>query len=283
MIKHPRISLGFNGDHIRYAEGWKEILAELGIAEGKDWHTFEQGSLATGSARVNCYRCELDNGEVIYFKRYVVNSRKPQFAYPLPSKPVIENYGFNILKKIGIPTLDVLAIGERRHFGQFIAGFIVTRSVESSLNLENFAKEQWYDMPEPQRSQTYWQISESILQQLKIAHENNFCHKDLKWRNILVTKKEGSYTTTWIDCPKAEVMRLRKKRRSLMDIGALSRLAMSYLPIREQLRWLQRYIDITGCHYTTKELFRSTQRFLRSRQPTLLDIEKKHITRKQPT
>jgi len=280
MIKHLRMGLGFHGDHIRYAEGWEDILTNLGIAEGKNWHTFKQGSLASGSARVNCYRCELNNGEVIYFKRYVVNSRKPQFAYPLPSKPVIENYGFNILKKIGIPTLDVLAIGERRHYGQFIAGFIVTRSIESSVDLESFAAKQWYDMPEPQRSQTYHKISESILRQLKITYDNNFCHKDLKWRNILITETKDSYTTTWIDCPKAEIMRLRKKRRILMDIGALSRLAMSYLPIKEQLRWLQRYIDATQCDYTARELFISVKNFLRSRPPTLLNIKKKPIRHK---
>jgi len=279
MINHPRMGLGFHGDHVRYADGWKDTLTKLGIAPKQDWHTFNQGILASGSARVNCYRCELENGEIIYFKRYVLGRRKPQFTYPLPSKPVVENFGFNVLKRIGIPTLDVLAIGERRHFGRLVAGFIVTRSIESSSDLESFAKEQWYDMPEPQRSQAYSQISESILQQVKVAHENNFCHKDLKWRNILVTKTNNRYATTWIDCPRAEIMRLRKKRRILMDIGGLSRLAISYLPIKEQLRWLQRYVDVTGCHYTAKELFRSVQKFLRSRQPELLDVEKKPILR----
>jgi len=280
MIRHPRIGLGFHGDHVRYAAGWEETLTKLGIAAGKDWHSFEQGELASGSARVNCYRCELDNGEIIYFKRYEIKSWKPQFFYPLPSKPVVENFGFNILNKIGIPSLDVLAIGERRNYGRLHAGFIVTRSIESSIDLEKFAEQQWYDMPEPQRSNAYHQISESILQQLNIAHENNFCHKDLKWRNILVKEKNGVYATTWIDCPRAEIMRLRKKRRILMDIGALARLAMSYLPVKEQLRWLQRYIDVTGCHYTAKELFRSVQKFLRSRRPELLDVEKKPIHRK---
>jgi len=280
MIKHKRIGLGFHGDHIRYADGWKEKLSALGIKENANWETLTLGKLASGSSLVNCFRLVMPDGEVIYFKRYVLKSRRPQFTYPLPSKPIVENYGFNILKNINIPTLDVLAIGEHRHYGRLLAGFIVTRGIEPSADLAGFAAEQWYDMPEPLRSQTYLQISESIINQLKIAHENNFCHHDLKWRNILVQKTEDGYKTTWIDCPRAETMVLREKRRILVDIGSLARLAMSYLPVREQLRWLQRYVDVTQCRYTARELFVSVQRFLRSRQPKLLPVEKKHISRK---
>ena len=280
MIKHPRIGLGFHGDCLRYADGWETIFNDIGIKAGSDWHTLDIGTLVSGSSVVSCYRHSLGNGEIIYFKRYVPKSYKPQFTYPLPSKPVVENFGFNVLKKIGVPTLDVLAVGERRHYGRLIAGFIVTRSIEHSMDLEAFAAEKWYDMPEPQRSQAYLQISESILMQLKTAHEHSFCHHDLKWRNILIQEVDGIYKTTWIDCPRAEYMRLRKKRRILVDIGSLARLAMSYLPVREQLRWLQRYIDITNCSYTARELFFSVRKFMRSRQPELLTIEKKHISRK---
>ena len=280
MIKHSRIGLGFHGDHLRYADGWEKSLTELGIAANSDWTQLDTGSLVSGSAVVNCYRHTLANGEVIYFKRYVLIRRKPQFTYPLPSKPVVENFGFNLLTEIGVPTLNVLAIGERRHYGRLVAGFIVTRSIESSIDLENFAAEQWYDMPEPQRSQTYLQISESVLAQLKIAHEHNFCHRDLKWRNILVQKTDEGYATTWIDCPRAEIMRLRKKRRILIDIGSLARLALSYLSVREQLRWLQRYVEVTNCNYSARELFIAVQGFLKSRQPQLLAVEKKLISRK---
>jgi len=281
VIKHARIGLGFNGDHLRYADGWEKVLIDIGIKPNSDWHKFNKGTAVSLSARVNCYRYELDDGESIYFKRYIPKNFKPQFFYPLPSKPVVENYGFNILNKIGIASLDVLAIGERRRHGRLIASFSVTRSIPNSTNLEHFAAEQWHDMPEPERSQAYHQISESILNQLKISHENFFCHHDLKWRNILIQKDNGHYKTTWIDCPRAEFMRLRGKRRILVDIGSLARLALSYLTIREQLRWLQRYIDITDCNYTARELFFSVKKFLRSRQPEILSIDIKPILRKK--
>lgn len=280
MIRHKRIALGFHGDQVRYAEGWKDTLLAIGIKPDSSWDKLVLGSLASGSRVVNCFRHTLENGEVIYFKRYVLNRRKPQFTYPMPSKAVVENFGFNILSEIGIPTLDVLAIGERRHYGRLVAAFIVTRGVEPTTNLENFAAEQWYNMPEPQRSQTYLQISESILAQLKIAHEHSFCHRDLKWRNILVEETSEGYKTIWIDCPRAGIMRLRRKRRILLDIGSLARLALSYLPVREQLRWLQRYIDVTQCDYTARQLFVAVQGFLKSRQPELLAVEKKIISRK---
>lgn len=282
MIKHKRIGLAFHGDHIRYTDGWEERLSALGIKENANWQALvlSKHIRGTGPSLVNCFRHEMENGEVIYFKRYVMFRHRPQFTYPMPSKPIVENFGFNALAEMGIPTLDVLAIGEHRYYGRLMGGFIVTRGVEPSIDLECFAAEQWYDMPEPQRSQVYLQLSETILAQLKVAHEHNFCHHDLKWRNILVEKIDGAYKTTWIDCPRAEFMPLRKKRRILVDIGSLARLAMSYLPVREQLRWLQRYVDVTQCNYTARELFVSVQRFLRSRQPKLLEVEKRHISRK---
>lgn len=280
MIKHKRIALGFHGDHVRYADGWEDRLSAIDIKADTDWDKLVLDKLASGSMTVNCFRHTLTNSEVIYFKRYVLNRRKPQFTFPMPSKAIVENFGFNVLAELGIPTLEVLAMGERRHYGRLVAAFIVTRGVEPSADLEKFAAGQWYDMPEPQRSQTYLKISESLLAQLKIAHTHNFCHHDLKWRNILVQRTDNGYNTVWIDCPRAKFMRLRKKRRILIDIGSLARLAMSYLPVREQLRWLQRYARETQCRYTAKELFRGVQGYLKNRPPPLLPVEKKPVSRK---
>ena len=282
MITLSRRAQAIHGEFVKIDGEWQEKLAAIGIKSGLHWLALEDGDVvATGGVKrsVNrCYRITLDCGQVIYFKRYFYRKPKPQF-WMMPSKAVIEAWGYQQLRGMELTTPDVIAYGEFRKFGRLYSAFIVSLEVPNTVDMEQFARDTWYDMPEPKRSQTYLQISESILKQLKIAHENNFCHKDLKWRNILIQESPGGYTTTWIDCPRASIMRFRTKRKILLDIGALARLAMSYIPVREQFRWLQRYVEVTQCPYTARELFTATQRFLRSRQPKPLPVTKKHITR----
>jgi len=282
MITLSRRAQAIHGEFVKIDGEWQEKLAAIGIKSGLHWLALEDGDVvATGGVKrsINrCYRITLDCGQVIYFKRYFYRKPKPQF-WMMPSKAAIEVWGYNQLSGIGIETPDAIAYGEQRSYGRLCSAFIVTLEVANTIDMEHFASKQWYDMPEALRSHAYLEISESILQQLKIAHENNFCHKDLKWRNILIQDTEQGYKTTWIDCPRASIMRLRNKRRILLDIGALARLALSYLSVREQLRWLQRYVEVTQCPYTARELYIATQRFLRSRQPTLLPVIKKPIRR----
>jgi hypothetical protein len=210
-LPHKRRALGFHGLHMNYAAGWEDKLAPLGINRNGDWRFLGAGELVSNSPLTKCFRITLDTGEVVYFKRYNYTRIKPQFYYPRPGKAAVENFGYHELQAIGIPTLEVLAVGELRCFGDIRAACIVTRAIPDSMNLEEFARH-WYQLPEPAFSNVYHEISRQILQQAQTSHQKHFSHRDLKWRNILIQKTGHGYLPVWIDCPKAAYMRIRRRR-----------------------------------------------------------------------
>lgn len=274
MIPTSRRALIFHGSRIYYAEGWRTALEQVGLSPDADWTRLEGGLQVSASKTTNCFRIVLDDGGAVYFKRYVYARSKPQFYYPMPSKAAVENFGYQQLRTIRIPTLDVLAVGELRCFGALRAACIVTREIPDSTNLEEFAAS-WFGLPEPEFSRVYNEISEQILQQARTAHQHHFYHRDLKWRNIVIQETAGGYLPVWIDCPKARYMPVRRRRGRLIDLAGLARLAISYLKVRDQLRALRTYLDGEYTPGDAKRLYRDIEHYLSRRFPELLDIGEK--------
>jgi len=280
-LPHKRRALGFHGLHMHYAADWEDKLASLGINRNGDWRFLDIGEQVSNSPLTKCFRITINTGEVIYFKRYNYSRIKPQFYYPWPSKAAVENFGFHQLKTIGIPTLEVLAFGEQRNFGNLRAAFIVTRGIPDSTNLEEFARS-WYRLPEPEFSDVYHELSRQILEQARTAHQKHFSHHDLKWRNIVIQQTAQGYLPVWIDCPRASYMHVRRRRGQLVDLAGLARLAISYLDVRSQLKALRFYLDEQYSHGDARQLYREIQHYLSRRLPEKLDIGEKRVISHRP-
>jgi tRNA A-37 threonylcarbamoyl transferase component Bud32 len=179
------------------------------------------------------------------------------------------------MQQLGIACPQVLAMGEQRRFGQLQAAFIITRGLDDSDNLEHFARHTWYPMAADQRRLVYRQIRHALLRQLRAAHGAGFCHHDLKWRNVLVRAEQNEYTTYWIDCPRARFMKHRPRRLQLVDLGALARLAISYLSPFEQMRFLRDYLGPQHASQA-RRLFLDIQAYLARRPPEKLDLPARH-------
>jgi hypothetical protein len=274
QLPGQRRALLFHGLQEYCQPQWQARLQQAGMLE-QGWQNWSEGELVAASHITRCYRVVQDNNETIYLKRYNYTRSKLQFSWPLPSKAAVECYGYGIMQQLGIACPQVLAIGEHRKFGQLQAAFIITRGIDNSDNLENFARHTWYPMAADQRRQVYRQIRNALLQQLRSAHGAGFCHHDLKWRNVLVTKEQNEYTTYWIDCPRARVMRHRTRRLQLVDLGALARLAISYLSPFEQMRFLRDYLGPRQAHLA-RRLFLDIRAYLARRPPEKLDLPARH-------
>jgi len=267
MIELSRLAQAIHGESIKIEHAWKEKLALLGIKPGLDWRDikFENVVATGGKARsINrCYRVELDNGEAIYFKRYLYLKPKPQF-WMMPSKAAIEVWGYNQLRSMGLETPEVLAYGEHRSLGRLYAAFIVTKEINNTVDMEKFAHDNWYFMPKPEQDRIYHQLSKQIMHIAHTMHAHNFYHHDFKWRNILVQKNSDDYKAILIDGPRASIKHLRKARGELVDIAGLARIAKFYLRRTEQLRWLR---DFCGDADKAKILFRKIQKYMSTREP----------------
>jgi tRNA A-37 threonylcarbamoyl transferase component Bud32 len=267
MIPTRRCAHLFHGEKIWYARGWQAALEKIGIAKGNNWARLSPGQFISGGSPItNCYRVELDNGEVGYFKRYVYDKPRPQF-WMLPSKAAVEVFGYDFMHRHGMEVPEVVAYGEQRHRGTLFAAFIVTKEIPDTINLTEFARDQWFGMREPERSATYKQISERLCAQVKAMHAAGFFHHDLKWKNILLRHDAAGWHPIWIDCPRAARIRLRKRRSVIIDLGRLGRLAGQYLSVKQQLRWLHAYLGPQARKKDVKKLYSEVKDYLDRRRP----------------
>ena len=216
-------------------------------------------------------------GTPIYCKFYRHGHRRRRLPWPVPSRAVVEAWAYQRLQALGIPTPQVVAVGELRHLGLLEAAAIVTQEVPDSLNLAQFANDVWLQMSRRERRTVAHQIVESLVSQLRTAHAAGFHHQDLKWRNVLVRQSNGVYETIWIDCPRATERSVFRRRGCVLDLSGLARLALSYLSPVDRLRFIHAYLGPAASPENAKSLSRAVEAHLARRPPVLVPVEPFHI------
>ena len=269
----------FNGE-VRFIDPTRlEELHKLGFTHQSDWSTLSPGICVSESQITNCFKIDLDNGQSIYFKRYTYPESKQSRYWMRASKAQVETFGYQQLKKLNIPTLKVIAFGESRTVGKLKAAYIITQGVRKSMDLQQFAKDVWFELPKNERSRIYLDLRQQIFDQLRRAHQANFFHQDLHWRNILVTNENGQYRTTWIDCPRAAYRKLpfNSRHGQMVDMSCLGRRSLDYLSRSERYRALTAYLQMSDKGWTPRTMFKEIQaHHIRSpNPPKTLGVESK--------
>ena len=267
MITLARMVQVFHGWRFRVEPAWKERLAAVGIAEDRDWTQVVGDRLMSSSPATKCYRISLPDSETVFFKRYVYPKKFWLEFWMRPGKAAVETWAYRQLRALGIPTLEVVAFGERRILGMLIATFLVTREVPATQTLITFATGAWSGMPAPEQRRVYRELAGQLLAQLRTAHQGRFFHHDLKWRNILVLQEGEHYTPVWIDSPRASRMPFRRGRGVMVDLSGLARPAIFLLSKYDRMRFIWRYLEGGRRPGDAKRLYRKVARHLDRRPP----------------
>lgn len=262
----------FHGERFEVEAGWKDALELIGVKPGKSWITATGDQLVSFSPATRCFRCRLKDKRTVYFKRYVYQRKNWLEFWMRSGKAGVEVFAYQRLQKLGIPTLEPVAYGEYRRFGMLLATCIVTPEVPGAIELRQFAVETWYQMPEPKRSEVYREIAGKLVEQLRTAHHARFFHHDLKWRNILIQKQGNSYTPVWIDAPRADIKRLRRRRGVIVDLSGLARIAVSVLSVHDRMRFLCRYLGGSRSPGEAKRLYLAVAAHLSRRPPKPVEL-----------
>ena len=257
----------FHGEYFTADEAWRPALEAAGIKAGRKWMAAVGDQLVSYSPATRCFRHRLNDQRSVYFKRYVYKKNHWLEFWMRSGKAGVEVFAYQQLAKLGIPTLDPVAYGEYRRFGMLLGTFIVTVEVPDAVELRTFAVDSWYLMPEPQRSEVYREITRKLVKQLRSAHAASFFHHDLKWRNILIQKNESGYTPVWIDAPRADIKRLRRKRGIMVDLSGLARMAVSMLSVYARMRFICQYLGRERQPGEAKRLFLQVAAHLSRRPP----------------
>jgi hypothetical protein len=260
-----------HGEVFRVDDAWREALAQRGIGPRSDWTRFVGDQLVSTAPAVKCYRCDLGR-ESVYFKRYVFPGRAWYEFLLRPAKPAVEFWAYSRLRELGIPTLEVVAFAERRRFGVFQAGCIVTRGIPDTIDLDAFARTIWCHWPRSRRVGTARAIAGNLLAQAHVAHRSGFFHHDLKWRNILINPAGEPDSLVWIDAPRASRMRLRGRRGVVTDLSGLARIAISLFSRFELMRFVHLYLGAGASGAEAKRLFRQVQHHLSRRMPRPVEL-----------
>ncbi len=156
----------FHGNRLYFASGWQEKLKEIDLIQGCRWDELEPGEIVTRSKRTNAYKVTLDDGETVFFKRYLLFG-KPYKFYLRPSEPTVEVYSYKVMAKLGIPIAEPLALGEIRRFGSLFAACIVTRGVPDTISLSKYAAQEWLLLPRELQEEAFLTISSTICRHLQ--------------------------------------------------------------------------------------------------------------------
>jgi len=180
-------------------------------------------------------------GRDYFVKRYHPHGEHFRKAFGR-SWPVAEYRNLAYFQQMGIPVPRVVAYGSQRVLGLFRRGVIVTEGVPQAVDLKSFARAR------PEFFHDRIQVTRLLLlvaDYVRRIHEDGFTHRDLKWRNLLVTLEETPQVF-FLDCPRGGHRRRPwHEHRVIKDLATLDRLAVQYLSRTTRLRFYLAYRNQT--------------------------------------
>ena len=185
-----------------------------------------------------------------YVKRYGANANRKnwrrkwarylrRYARDFLPRPRVKAEWQNLMQfaRWGIPVPEIVAWGmERRRWGAFYRGALITRELPDASDLASLAHQR-----DARLRNRRW--VESVMRQVaahtRTLHAHHFAHNDLKWRNILVDKTGKVW---FIDCPLGNYWfgSLLAYRQS-KDIACLDKVARQTLSATQRLRFYRLY------------------------------------------
>lgn len=152
-----------------------------------------------------------------------------------------------ILQDLGIPTPKIVAYGQKYKLGMYKVGALVTEEVADTADLENHVRSH----PELVHDKKWlFSVLEQVADYTRRMHEAKFIHKDLNWRNILVTIT-GKPKIYFIDCPSGRyVSPLFFARGQIRDLAHLDKVGRQLLSKTDLLKFYKFYRQ---CKKLTRE------------------------------
>lgn len=163
--------------------------------------------------------------------------------------------------KWGIPTAPIVAYGLERRMGTFVRGALITRELESTLDMAYMAKHE-----DPRFDDPHWvaTISAQLARATRTLHDHRFAHNDLKWRNLLVNERAELFL---IDCPTGAFWwGPFLSYRVVKDLACLDKVASKVLSRSQRLRFYLQYCGRERLSSTDKRRVRQIVKFFEGRE-----------------
>lgn len=182
----------------------------------------------------------IEGEEVPVFIKVYANKKHPLQRIFRRGKSRTEVRNLLFFQSIGIPTPRIVAWGNRRNrIGRIVEEFIITEEVPDSLTLDQHVRRKSLSRLQAAR------LARTLGCWLRNMHTNNFYHKDIHWRNILIRCKNQKLTISLIDCPRGDFYysTIRSRYWRLKDCAILDKYANVLVDDIARSVFLQAYLN----------------------------------------
>lgn len=151
----------------------------------------------------------------------------------------------NLLRmaELGFDVPRPVAYGQERTLGFVSDSFLMTRAVEDAVDLRKLIDDPgaapFPPPPPPERRR----LIEEFARTLRRAHDAGFFVHTLRFKNLLLSRREGKYVLSVIDVPFAGILRYRLLPGTgrVRDVAVLMRGARRLLSRTERMRFARAY------------------------------------------
>ncbi len=206
------------------------------------------GEKITGDPISHVKRVSFQN-KFYYVKIYTAAAKSIR-KYIGTSKISSEWGNLLILQDLGIPIPNIVAYGQKYKLGMYKVGALVTEEVAGTADLDNHVRSH----PELVHDKKWlFSVLKQVAEYTRRMHQAKFIHKDLNWRNILVTTT-GDPKIYFIDCPSGRyVSPLFFTRYQIRDLAHLDKVGRQLLSRTDLLRFYKLYRQCTKLTGEDKE------------------------------
>ena len=172
-----------------------------------------------------------------------------------------------LIAKMNIPTLEWVAFGEEKKLLGSKKGVLVTRDLPGVEDLEAIANSETSAL---QQGRWINSVSQKLSSYVRIMHDHNFVHGDLKWRNILVNRSDPTEVYVF-DCPQGRrlpgvVLAPVLNRAKIKDLACLDKVAKYKLRRTQRMRFYLSYSGLEKLNRKHKARIRRILSFFTGRE-----------------
>ena len=206
----------------------------------------------------------------VFYKQYEYVPAAWEFIFR-PSKATREFQNYAAFLRVGIPCAERIACGELRDAtGRLRRAFIITRAIPDAVNLIDFVKRHCPNRVTEHSRELRDALCGRLAELTRSAHSASFFHRDLVWRNILVTRQPLARPHLWwIDCPRGSFLRWTpwRRRHRLKDLASLDKTAAKLCTRAERVAFVRQYLGLKRLDPSAKRLIRDVLKYREQRWP----------------
>jgi tRNA A-37 threonylcarbamoyl transferase component Bud32 len=205
-------------------------------------------------------------GRHYYIKAYKKRGRNlRQFLGRSRVRAEWEN--LQLIARMNIPTLELVAFGEEKKLLGGRRGLLVTRDLPGAIDLKAMA-----ELKASVFQQANWVngVIDKLSSYVRIMHDYKFVHGDLKWRNILVDSSDSTEVYIF-DCPQGRrlpgvLLIPLLSRAKIKDLACLDKVAKHKLRRTQRMRFYLSYSGLEKLNRKHKVRIRRILSFFTGRE-----------------